>query len=505
MNIIAQRLRMLFYIISFAFLFVSCAAGSRYQDRTVAIQNYIKQGNFAAALNEIESNKFLNAPRNRLLYLMEKGKVEHMNRNYEESNRLLEEAYILIDDQIKSSVGQAVAAKFVNPMQEPYKGEDFEKVIIHYYKALNFFALGDPQAALVEAKRIDIKLHELNQRYKNNKNKYSRDAFSQILQGILYEATGDINNAFIAYRNAEIIFLENDNVYFGVPIPEQLKKDLLRTSRIMGFRDEYSLYKKRYPDVVESPASAGEAIIFWENGRGPQKGQTKLSASGVEGVFVATYDDGEEDLVITLPTGSSPSINVIAIPKYEQSESYYNSASIITEDNEEFPLQMSENFFYIAKQSLRDRMLREVGDMILRFATKKATSYGLGELAKQMGGKEVRNLTRLVADGVGAALEEADTRNWQSLPATIHYVRVPLNENEPTTLQIKKVGPTIDYETLVIPYKKGLQITSIFDIGRSQETPVSFNPEKLGSEIIEEKDSETLKKESDKKLQQQKN
>ncbi len=502
MRVIALRLRMLFYIISFAFLFVSCAAGARYQDRTVAIQNHIKQGNFIAASAEIESNKFLNASRNRLLYLMEKGKVEHMNRNYEESNRLFEEAYMMIDDRIRSSVGQAVAAKFVNPMQEAYKGEDFEKVIIHYYKALNFFALNNPQAALVEAKRIDIKLHELNLRYNNNKNKYSRDAFSQILQGILYETTGDINNAFIAYRNAEIIFLENDNVYFGVPIPEQLKQDLLRTSRILGFRDEYSLYKKRYADVVEAPNASGEVIVFWENGRGPQKGQTKLSASGVGGVFVATYDDGEDDLVIALPSGSQASINVIAIPKYEQSESYYSTASIVTEDNKKYPLQLSQNFFYIAKQSLRDRMFREIGDMILRFATKKATSYGLGQVAEQMGGKEIGNLTRLLADGAGAALEEADTRNWQTLPATINYARIPLNENEPTTLQVKKIGPTTDYETIVIPYKKGLQITSIFDIGRSLETQVIFNQEQLGSKIAEEVTDDD--EESPKKFQQEK-
>src|SRR5690606_5625481 len=78
--------------------------------------------------------------------------------------------------------------------------------------------------ALVEAKRINIKLLEFNEKYSENKNKYSEDAFSQILQGIIYESTGDINNAFIAYRNAYEIYERNNNQYFGVPLPEQLNR-----------------------------------------------------------------------------------------------------------------------------------------------------------------------------------------------------------------------------------------------------------------------------------------
>lgn len=463
----AQGLVRLLSLISLALIIASCAVGARYQDRTQDINDLILSGDFSGASESLDKNKFLSKSKNRLLYLMEKGKVEHMNGNYEASNKYLEEAYILIDDGIRTGVGRTVTSKLVNPMQEPYKGEDFEKVIIHYYKALNYFYLNDSQAALVEAKRINIKLLALNDKYTNHKNKYAQDAFSQILQGILYEATGDINNAFIAYRNAETIYYENDGNYFDVPIPLQLKKDILRTSKAMGFRDEYNFYKKRYPEVKEEPFHPGEAIVFWENGQGPQKSQTKLSATTAGGVFVATYDDGEEDLVITLPAGSSTSINVIAIPKYEQRESYYSDAFLIAQDNKEYPLQIAEDFYAIAKQSLRDRMLREVADLIIRFSAKKAASFGLSKLAEEIGGKEAGKITQILAEGAGALLEEADTRNWQTLPATISYTRVPLRENEINIFTIKKIGPTQDSDILEIPYKKGLQIVSYFDLGRT--------------------------------------
>ncbi|HZH68835.1 MAG TPA: hypothetical protein VFD80_00080, partial [Flavobacteriaceae bacterium] len=160
----------------------SCASTGRYQDKTADVQHYFAQQNFQAASDALDKNKFLNAKRNRLLYLLEKGKLEHMLGNYEASNRFLEEAYIMIDDRVRTNVGQAAAAKLTNPMAEPYKGEDFEKVTLHYYKALNFFQLGNPNAALVEARRINILLNQFNERYKENKNRYAKDAFSQNLQ-----------------------------------------------------------------------------------------------------------------------------------------------------------------------------------------------------------------------------------------------------------------------------------------------------------------------------------
>ncbi|MEI9808406.1 MAG: hypothetical protein WDO16_11350 [Bacteroidota bacterium] len=65
-----------------------------------------------------------------------------------------------------------------------------------------------------------------------------------MLQGMIYEKNGDINNAFIAYRNAVDVFVKNNNSYYGIRMPEQLKKDLLRTASQNGFVDEISRYEK---------------------------------------------------------------------------------------------------------------------------------------------------------------------------------------------------------------------------------------------------------------------
>ena len=46
-----------------------------------------------------------------------------------------------------------------------------------------------------------------------------------MLQGLIYEKGNDINNAFIAYRNAADVYLKNDGSYYGTKMPEQLKKE----------------------------------------------------------------------------------------------------------------------------------------------------------------------------------------------------------------------------------------------------------------------------------------
>ena len=453
------------------------------------IEADLYNGQFKKAVENIDSNKFLNKERNRLLYLMEKGKMEHLLGNYKESNALLEKAYIMIEDKITINAGQVVASKLTNPMAEPYRGEDFEKVTIHYYMALNYFHLGLPNEALVEAKRINIKLLELNDKYPNNKNKYSRDAFSQILQGLIYESTGDINNAFIAYRNAAEIYDADGGNFFGIAMPEQLKYDLARTAKQMGFMDEYNKYLKQYNlepiELVKTgknglavqpnpPVAAGEAIIFWENGLAPAKDQIILNFSAGEYWFYASYmEDGVvQDIILPIPMGFDlGTVNAIAIPKYRKRESFYSKATVLV-NGTEMPLQTGQDFYPIAKQCLKDRMLREVVSIVTRFAAKKAASAGMAALGKEMFGKDGEDIFRLGGDIAGAATEKADTRNWQSLPATIGYARVPLQEGE-NKFTIKKYGQggIVDTDTITIPFKEGLQIVNYFDLGRTQVFP----------------------------------
>lgn len=93
------------------------------------------------------------------------------------------------------------AAYLTNPMITVYRGEDHEHLILLYYKAMNFLKQSKEEEALVECRRLSIRLQQLSDRY-SDRNKYKHDAFINNLMGIIYDSDKDYNNAFIAYRNS---------------------------------------------------------------------------------------------------------------------------------------------------------------------------------------------------------------------------------------------------------------------------------------------------------------
>ncbi|WP_315818957.1 hypothetical protein [Paraflavitalea speifideaquila] len=257
-------------VLSLMLFLFSCAT---YNTRIGNYYAQVREGNYKAADANLEKIKLIKAKRNRLLYLLEKGKITHLLKQYDSSNHYFNEADIFIED-VRTTAGDVALGTLLNPMMQTYKGEDFEKYLIHYYKALNYLYLGQPDEAIVEARRISLRSYEQQDKSKRE-NRYADDAFSLMLQGIIYEQGRDINNAFISYRNAVDIYLKNNNQYYGTPLPAQLTKDLLRTADLMGFKDEVQRYERllKTKYIAAAPPEGGELVLFWENGLAPVKQQ----------------------------------------------------------------------------------------------------------------------------------------------------------------------------------------------------------------------------------------
>lgn len=115
---------------------------------------------------------------------------------------------------------------------------------------------------------------------------------------------------------------------------------------------------------------------------------------------------------------------------------------------------MAENINKIAFQSLRDRMLREIGNNLLRIATKQAMEY--------VARKENDNLGAIVSI-VNAMTEKADTRNWQSLPYSLYYTRVSMPEGEQVlTLEQQDSFGKLTSEEVKVNIKAGKSAFQIY-------------------------------------------
>lgn len=410
-------------------LLSSCAT---YHQKNSAFYNNIYSGNFEEAEHIIDADKKLQNGRNRLLYCLDKGVVTYMLGKHQVSINHFIEADKIIEDTHKN-LGLEAISLLTNPMIKPYMPEDFEIIMINFYQALNYIALNKWDDAIVECKRANIKLNRLNDKYKDGKNRYQRDAFAHLLMGLIYDAKGDANNAFIAYRNAMEIYETDYPQQFMLGPPEQLKFDLIRTADETGFMDQVDFFQNKFEiDSLPAKKETGDLIFFWMNGFGPVKSEWGLTFTNEPGnLGWVTFHNDEMDMSYPFFMGNlsrrqqnrinNLDITRITFPKYTPRIPVFNQAYISTSEGEEFPIYQAENINEIAFKVLQDRMMRELGTSLLRLALKKSI--------EKIAESEDKTLGFLV--GIANALtEKADTRNWQTLPFSISYARISLPAGE---------------------------------------------------------------------------
>lgn len=415
----------LLVVIVFLLMLTGCRT---YYQREQEFHSYFRTGRLEEAAQALERSRDASRGRNQLLHLLNQGVVQHMLGNYAKSNDLFEQAFILGEDYRKDFMDEAIAL-FSNPKMTEYRGEDFELLMVHYFKAMNFIQLGDLDAALVECRRLNIKLAALEDKF-TSENRYRRDAFIHNLMGIIYDASGDFNNSFIAYRNAYEIYRDDYTDLFGVSAPMQLKYDLVRSAYRTGFSDlgrEYeSLFGIQNPG---NPSSGeGELVFFWQNGLGPVKEEWSINFSIIRGAG-GNVQFVNEEMGLSFPffsdgqsSGDLGDLRLVrvAFPKYVERSPVFTGARLVG-SQQQVGLQLAQDVNAIAFKSLEDRMLREMSTALLRLAVKQASEQSLRSQDDRLGA---------VFSILGAVTEQADTRNWQTLPHSIHYARMPLPEGE---------------------------------------------------------------------------
>lgn len=387
-----------------------------------------EHGNIDNAFDKLQHDKQYAKTNTKFLYYLNSGLLLSMQGKYAESNSYFEKAYLFGEDYKVNYLSEA-ASFLTNPMITVYRGEDHEHLLPLYYKALNFLKLKQYEDALVECRRLNQRLFQLSDKYKSP-DRFQRDAFIHTLMGIIYQASQDWNNAFIAYRNALEIYETDYAGMFKMDVPEQLKIDLLVSAWNIGFIDEFHYYKEKFSmfefNIEQTDA---DLVFFWHNGLGPVKDEWSINiavnhASDNAVIFTSDgfpvnfkYGYGSERERMDI---KDLEMFRLAIPKYVE-RPVYNTSAYIKKDTSIYRLQLAEDVNKIAFKSLNDRIQLELGKSLLRAAVKKAAEQSIRNEDKGMGA---------LVGLVNAMTEKADTRNWQTLPHSIYYTRVPLQEGE---------------------------------------------------------------------------
>lgn len=449
-----------------AILICTLSGCTTYYQQNAAFHQAIAAGEYRDAIEHLEKDRAASRGRNRLLYYLEKGTAFHMAGEYSASNDMFENAYLFVEDFMRN-YGLQTLSFITNPAVVPYPGEDFERVQIHYFKALNHALSGYMADALVECRRLNIKLKDINDRYDAGKrNHYSGDAFAWNLMGILFDASNEYNNAFISYRNAVNIYETDYLAHYNVPVPRQLIHDMLTAAHNARMQQDYAFNREKYAPAFAPPEKnreTGDIIVFWNNGLGPIKTEDSLNfflQRGAGGVLM--FVNEEQNFWLAVPSTSSGSGNLtdlkfirMALPRYVERPPLFVSCRV-TINSRDYELEKAQDLNAIAFLNLRDRMGRELGRALLRLALK----YGIEEAVRKQD-----DAAGLMVSIINALTEKADTRNWQTLPHDIHYARISLDPGQYQLVfsRITRTGDQYDITRNVVVERGKTSFVTLFD------------------------------------------
>jgi len=377
-----------------------------------------------------------------VLYGMDRGMLLQLAGDYQQSNAVLEQAEEELDRLYTRKIRTEALAFMTNDTALAYEGDPYEQVLVNVLKALNYVALDQWQDALVEARRIDHRLNVLSDRTKE-KGAYREDSFARYLSGILYESTGDVNNAFIAYRKAYETF-DATRAWSYTAVPSQLREDLLRTAEALHFTQELAEYRRLFPDTKwETSLSLqqlAQVVVISYNGRAPRKEDQFLDLPvSLDALQLVLLNRGLSQAnrqsnrgVDTVLYGLNGQVVRVALPRLvpQKTQVPVDRVSLIPDNGSRVTVntELVHNVTALADKALSERMagitVKALARATTKFVAAEATMRGAQQLAGKDAGPWVGLLVGLLAKGLAVASEEADKRSWQTLPDEIHLARV---------------------------------------------------------------------------------
>ncbi len=156
-------------------LLTGCASLRTDKSHYAGIDAMLTRANYPAAIAKIEAAKEKSYTyKDRAVYYLDIGMLHHWNGDYEKSNEMLEKAERAIEDNFTKSITRSASSMIMNDNVLAYAGEDYEDIYLNAFKALNYLALGQNDAAFVEVRRINHKLVQLESKYDKVAQKMNR-------------------------------------------------------------------------------------------------------------------------------------------------------------------------------------------------------------------------------------------------------------------------------------------------------------------------------------------
>ncbi len=405
----------------FPFLFCTClitacssfTAGnlfSHYSLQTQALYQSVQAGNYP------EAEAYLpDAVGGDILNNMEKGRVSFLNAHDTRSREYLELSERAVREQQEQAVisisetATDIGALAINDNLTSYTPGDYELGFLHLYLALNYLKGNDLEGALVEIRKANLVQEQARKKREEDLSQAEsalkkrgispnlgailaqypdaglslqavQNGYLLYFSALLYEAAGELNNAYVDYRRALAVVSDNRQVIQGT----------IRVAKKLGMKEDLTRLYQRYGHQDTASDKEGQIIVLDE--------QSIVAA--------------RQGWTLSLPfsSGSGVTLHSLSLPYYP----------LRVEEN--FPLlrlngttltqSLLTDVNLMAQQDLAERLPLLVTRLALRVIAKEQLRRGSAQ-ENESSGSVLFNVWNMLT-------EQPDTRSWQTLPAKVY-------------------------------------------------------------------------------------
>ena len=389
-----------------------------YSDQMVPLRNQLLLGHAAEALPKVRESTpgddtyvLDQLERGRIAWLAGQDAISKQGFAAADSRLAWEESQA----RYRLSQGLAQAGSLLtNDQTMAYRTPDYERTMLHHYLALNYLQRGDAEGALVEVRRANqvqeraLKARagevrkakeeseeaeadgnmrqlmsrgapELDRLIGQVKNGF-QNAYTFYFSGVLYEAAGDLNDAWVDYQRG----------YQIAPDNQSLQDALLRLAWLRGSADELRETEKKVgrkaPPLVKGQ---GQLVVLFEDGLIPARREIFLP------------------LPISTSSGDFRTFTV-AVPYYDNRASDTGPLTVSAGS------QVGRTSSLVRLEALAAKDLQE---RLPGMLTRQALRLVAKEQVRRTAAKEGGDVGNILVGIFNTLSERADTRSWLTLPA----------------------------------------------------------------------------------------
>lgn len=281
-------------------LSTACNSTLSYVECTQELADNWAAGNFEEA-EEISADLLCDQKgkiENNIVFYLEHANVLRANHKFAESNEAFQTALNLMNDRETDSTaskgGREVAAAVANLNVMIYRGYAYDRIMAHTYRALNYLALGDIDAARIEFKRLYEAQSTAVQKYGEQITKdmnevaesdqetrkgfektdfdvlTNNSGFNDALTGVM-SSLPDINPAYGPYANPFSEYLQGIFLTTNHQDDSDLENGLKSLTRTLAMSGSNNHIETDIARVSNREAAENVTYVIFESGVAPHR------------------------------------------------------------------------------------------------------------------------------------------------------------------------------------------------------------------------------------------